>query len=198
MKLNALYFQNTDTLALSKDLLGKFLCSNINGKLTAGMIMETEAYLGADDHASHAFGSHRTKRTEVMYLEGGHLYVYLCYGIHTLLNIVSHQADEPHAILIRALKPEDGIETMLKRRHMIKPNSKLTSGPGALSQALGITTKLTGEPLGKTVWIEDRGIHISKQNIIASPRVGVAYAKEDALLPYRFRIKTRVMLKKRK
>lgn len=188
-KLKPHFFQNDDTLAIAKNLLGKFLVSNVDNKLTSGMIIETEAYLGEVDRASHAFEGRRSKRTEILYLEGGHLYVYLCYGIHALLNIVTQKENEPHGILIRALKPVDGIETMIERRHMNKLSPKLTSGPGSLTQALGVTTKLTGEPLGKTIWVEDRGIQINPDQIIASPRIGVAYAKEHALLPYRFRIR---------
>lgn len=188
MKLKPNYFQKSDTIALSRNLLGKYLVSSVGSVITSGMIVESEAYLGVCDRASHAFGNRRTKRTEVMYMPGGHWYVYLCYGIHSLLNIVTNAANEPHAILIRAIKPEEGIEIMLERRGMIKLTSKLTSGPGTVTQALGITTKLTGEKVDKTVWIEDRGIIIPSENILASPRVGIAYAKEHALLPYRFRL----------
>lgn len=187
-KLNPPFFQNDDTLSIAKSLLGKFLVSNVDNKLTSGMIIETEAYLGEIDRASHAFENRRSKRTEILYLGGGHLYVYLCYGIHALLNIVTQKEDEPHGVLIRAIQPVDGIETMLQRRHMNKQTPQLTSGPGSLTQALGVTTQLTGEPLGKTIWVEDRGIQINPDHIIASPRIGVAYAKEHALLPYRFRI----------
>lgn len=184
------FYQQSDVLQLSQQLLGKFLLTNINKQLTGGMIVETEAYRGPEDRASHAYGMRRTKRTEVMYWEGGHAYVYLCYGIHTLFNVITNRQDIPHAILIRALEPTDGIETMLKRRHKVKADRTLTSGPGALTQALGITLAQNGALLtGSTVWIEDRGITIPVNEIITSPRVGIAYAREDALLPWRFRIK---------
>lgn len=182
------YFQSDDTIGISQGLLGKFLVSKCKNQLTSGIIIETEAYLGKDDRACHAFGGRRTKRTEVMYLPGGHWYVYLCYGLHTLLNIVTHKKEEPHAILIRALHPCEGIKTMLKRRGKKKVDSHLTSGPGSVCKALGIETNLSGEPIGKKVWIEDRGIVIPKSQIIATPRIGVGYAKEHALLPYRFTI----------
>lgn len=188
-RLDDQYFQNPDTLLLSQSLLGKFLVSTIDDKMTSGMIVEVEAYLGAEDRASHAFGRRRTKRTEAMYLPGGHWYVYLCYGIHTLLNVVTHGEEEPHAILIRAIEPCEGIEYMLERRGLNKVEYRLTSGPGAVSAAMGITTKLTGEKIGKAVWIEDRGVQLESDQIVATPRVGVAYAKEDALLPYRYQIK---------
>lgn len=188
MKIKSPFFQNDDTISIAKKLLGKFLVSNVDNKLTSGVIIETEAYLGEIDRASHSFEGRRSKRTEILYLEGGHLYVYLCYGIHALLNIVTQKEGEPHGVLIRALKPIDGIDTMLKRRHLSKLSPQLTSGPGSLTQALGVTTKLSGEALGQTIWVEDRGIKINQNKIIASPRIGVAYAKEDALRPYRFRI----------
>lgn len=188
IKLPLSYFQSEDTLAIAQNLLGKFLVSNCGNQLTSGMIVETEAYLGAEDRACHAFGRRRTKRTEVMYLPGGHWYVYLCYGIHFLLNVVTHTIDEPHAILIRAIEPSEGIDVMLKRRHMQKVQYRLTSGPGSVCLALGITTNLTGEEIGKTVWIEDRGIVVPKSKVIATPRVGVSYALEHAHLPYRFQV----------
>lgn len=188
-KLPIEFFQNNDTLTISRNLLGKYLVSSIDNKITSGMIVETEGYLGLEDRASHAFSNKRSNRTEILYLPGGHLYVYLCYGIHSLVNIVTQTKDVPHGVLIRALEPCDGTEWMLQRRHMNKIEHKLTSGPGSLSQAMGITTKFSGEPLGKNVWVEDRGVKINVDQIIMSPRVGVGYAKEHALLPYRFQIK---------
>lgn len=187
-KLPASYFQTTDTLTLAKNLLGKFLVSSIDNVITSGMIIETEGYLGAIDRASHAFQDRKSNRTAPLYLPGGHWYVYLCYGLHHLINVVAHQKDIPEAVLIRALKPVDGINEMVKRRK-IETISRLTSGPGSLCQALGINRKLSGETIGETVWIEDRGVIIPDNQIITSPRIGVAYAKEDALLPYRFRLK---------
>lgn len=188
-KLSLRHFQKKETLELSKNLLGKFLVSNINNQLTSGVIVEVEAYLGKEDRACHAFGGRKSKRTEVMYLPGGHWYVYVCYGIHSLVNIVTHEKDEPHAILIRAIEPYDGIDYMLLRRKMEKVNRRLTSGPGSLAMAFGMTKNLTGEPLGNQAWIECRGVSIPERQMIACPRIGIAYAGEDALLPYRFYIK---------
>ncbi len=188
-KISKEYFQKYDTLTISRNLLGKYLVSFIDGKTTSGMIVETEAYLGLDDKASHAFSNRRSNRTEILYLPGGHLYVYLCYGIHSLVNIVTESKDVPHGVLIRALEPCEGLEWMLERRHMEKIEYKLTSGPGTLSKAMGITTKFSGEPLGISVWAEDRGVKISADQIVVSPRVGIDYAKEHALLPYRFQVK---------
>lgn len=184
------YYQHDDVLFLSRDLLGKFLVTNIQGQLTSGMIVETEAYRGPEDRASHAYGARRTKRTEVMFHEGGKCYVYLCYGIHAIFNVITNRADFPHGVMIRSLEPVDGIQTMLKRRKKTKIEKTLTLGPGALTQALGITTVHSGLPLsGPLIWIEDRQIKVSSEDIIASPRIGIDYAMEHALLPWRYRIK---------
>lgn len=154
------------------------------------MIVETEAYNGVIDKASHAYGGKRTKRTETMYHQGGVSYIYLCYGIHHLFNVVTNVRDVPHAILIRAIEPLEGIDIMMQRRKKTTLDTTLTSGPGSLSQALGITTEFNNIDLqGDEIWISDNHILVPDSEIIASPRVGVAYAKEDALLPYRFRIK---------
>ncbi len=184
------FYLNDDVVAISQALLGKFLVTRFGGQLTAGMIVETEAYRGAEDKASHAYNHRRTARTETMYQAGGIGYIYLCYGIHHLFNVVTAQAGTPHAVLIRAIEPVDGISTMIKRRNMKKAESRLTAGPGVLSQALGITTQINGCSLmGDMIWIEDRGIHFTQQQIIASPRVGIDYAQEHKLLPWRFRVK---------
>ena len=183
------YYRNPDVVFLSKDLLGKYLLTNFNGHLTGGMITETEAYHGPEDRASHAYGLRRTKRNEVMYHDGGICYVYLCYGIHSLFNVVTNVAENPHAILIRALKPKIGIDVMLKRRKKAKPDRTLATGPGALTQALGIDTSHNGLPLNKPpIWIEDRGIKVTSEKIITGPRVGVDYAGDHALYPWRFRV----------
>lgn len=188
-KLSLEYYKNRDVIYLSRDLLGKYLFTNIDNELTGGMIIETEAYRAPEDRASHAFGNRRTKRNEVMYQEGGTGYVYQCYGIHYLFNVVTNEAEVPHAILIRAIKPEVGLDVMLRRRNKSKIDKTLCGGPGTVSQALGIDKKHNGLKLnGSTIWIEDRGNVIPAEDIVASPRVGVDYAGEDALLPWRFRI----------
>lgn len=198
MKLEKDFYLSEDVVQIAKDLLGKYLCTMIEGKLTSGIITETEAYAGEIDKASHAFGNRRTNRTEIMFADGGVSYVYLCYGIHHLFNVVTNYKDTPHAVLIRAIKPVDGIETILKRRNILtKENvkdflskdkkNKIAGGPGTVSQALGIRTKHTGLDLtGNVIWIEDRGLKINKKDIIAGPRVGVDYAGEHAKWPYRF------------
>ena len=190
MKLPLSFYQREDVVQISKDLLGKslFTYSEKEG-LTGGIIVETEAYAGITDKASHAYGGRFTPRTQVMYEAGGVAYVYLIYGFHFLFNIVTHIQGIPHAILIRAVEPSEGINIMLERRKMAKLNPKLTSGPGVLSKALGINKELNGASLvGDNIWLEDRNINIQEDEIIASPRVNVAYANEDALLLWRFRI----------
>tara|TARA_Y100000590_G_scaffold464074_1_gene632535 strand:+ start:1402 stop:2010 length:609 start_codon:yes stop_codon:yes gene_type:complete len=189
MKLLQSYYCNTNTLQLSKKLLGKKLVTNIDNRLTSGIIVETEAYLGINDKASHAYNYKKTDRTKTMFKKGGIAYVYLCYGMHYLFNIVCNLQDIPHAILIRAIEPLDGIHTMEKRRNFIK-SFNLTNGPGKLSQALGITNKNNNQSLtGNNMWLEDIGYKIDDKNILSVPRIGVDYAGEDAKLPYRFYIK---------
>jgi len=184
------YYHSSDVVALSHDLIGKYLFTSIDGSITGGFIVETEAYNGVVDRASHAFGNRNTPRTGTMFKPGGIAYVYLCYGIHEMFNVVTSVEGLPHAILVRAIQPTDGIETMLQRRNMpaLKPN--ITSGPGSVAKALGITRKINAFSLqSDTIWIEDRGLMFPDQDIAAVPRVGVAYAGEDALLPYRFYVK---------
>lgn len=183
------FYIQEDVVSLAKQLLGKKIFTNFNNTLTGGIIVETESYKGKEDRASHAYNNRYTKRTEVMYEEGGIAYVYLCYGIHHLFNVVTYKKGEPHAILIRAIEPTVGIETMLKRRNKKNLTFSLTAGPGALTQALGITKEHNGLSLqSDLLWIEDNPTTILPKNILASSRVGVSYAKEDALFPWRFRI----------
>lgn len=178
-------------LSISRELLGKFLVTKIGGEtVTGGMIVETEAYHGPEDKASHAYNNRFTPRTSIMYEEGGVAYVYFCYGIHYLFNVVTNIKGVPHAVLVRALEPSDGIELMMKRRKKEQFTQLLAAGPGSVCQALGITKAQNGlSLLSDEIWIEDRGKLSMPDDIIASPRVGVAYAAEHAELPWRFRIK---------
>ena len=188
-KLPADFYQREDVLLISRELLGKVLCTNFHGKLTSGIIVETEAYAGVTDKASHAYGGRRTKRTETMYAKGGSAYVYLCYGIHHLFNIVTNKENIPHAVLIRAIQPRDGIEIMLQRRNKKNVDQSLTAGPGSLTRALGITVKDSGTFLmDNLIWLEDQNINYTNQDILSSPRVGVQYAGEDAQNPWRFQV----------
>ncbi len=181
------FYLHEDVVQVAKDLLGKVIVTKIDGITTSGIITETEAYAGITDKASHAYGGRRTNRTEIMYAQGGVAYVYLCYGIHHLFNVVTNMQDIPHAVLIRAVEPLKGIDTMLQRRKKEKLQPQLTAGPGAMSMALGIQTLHTGLSLSKgIITLHDEGVKV--ENIIATTRIGVDYAKEDALLPYRFYI----------
>jgi DNA-3-methyladenine glycosylase len=185
--LPASFYRRDDVVQVSRELLGKVLCTRANGAVTRAVITETEAYAGVGDKASHAYGGRRTRRTEPMYADGGIAYVYLCYGIHHLFNVVSAVAGTPHAILVRAGRPLEGVALMKRRRGKAATARTLMAGPGTVSQALGITTKLTGSSLqGGRIWIEDHGIKVDAGRIIAGPRVGVDYAAEDAARPYRF------------
>ena len=187
MKITIDYFRQQDVLFLAKDLLGKTIFTNIEGQISGGIIVETEAYKGITDKASHAYGGKRTKRNEVMYAEGGVIYVYLCYGMHHLLNIVTGSENIPDAILIRSILATHGEELMLKRRSKTRMTPDITCGPGNVSKALGIETKENGISLsGNKIWLEDRGIVIPETRIEATPRIGIGYAQEDAFLPYRF------------
>ena len=193
------YYQTSDTLALSCDLLGKFLFTNHQGQITGGMIVETEAYCAPHDKASHAHLMRRTKRSEIMFHAGGCAYVYLCYGIYSLFNIITNQINVPHAILVRAIDPLTGLETMLKRRGKQKLEPSLTAGPGVMSIALGIDRSLNGALLtSEQIWLEDHKVGFTKSSIIASPRVGIDYAGADAKLPWRFRVKNNPFTSKAK
>jgi DNA-3-methyladenine glycosylase len=190
-KLSLSFYQQPDVLDISRQLLGKYLFTCFDNALTGGMIIETEAYRAPEDRASHAYKMRRTKRNEIMYHVGGVCYVYLCYGIYSLLNVVTNQENIPHAILIRALEPIIGIEIMRVRRHKQKKDCNLTKGPGTLTQALGINLSHNGLSLmGPQIWIEDRGVLVREEDIMTLPRVGIDYAGEDALLPWRFLLKT--------
>lgn len=189
-KLPFSFYQLQDVNELAVRLLGKQLYTFIDGELTGGTIVETEAYNGIEDKASHAYGGRFTDRTKIMYEDGGASYVYLCYGIHHLFNVVTAPKGTPHAVLIRGLEPITGINVMLRRRNMpaVKPN--ITAGPGALSKAMGIDKKLNAKDLcGEEIWIEDQGVIINSKDIVAAPRVGVDYAGDHALLPWRYYIK---------
>ncbi len=189
-KLPKNFYQRKDVVKIARELLGKILVTNFDNILTAGRIVETEAYNGAIDKASHAFGNRRTNRTEVMFGEGGLSYVYLCYGIHHLFNVVTNALDTPHAVLIRAVEPLVGIEDMLIRTGKKKLDSTLTRGPGNVSKALGIYTRHTALSLSSNeLFIADDGFKFKGAQIVATPRIGVDYAGADALLPYRFIVK---------
>lgn len=188
-KLPKSFYLREDVVAVSRDLLGKVLCTEIDGQRTSAVITETEAYAGITDRASHAYNDRRTPRTEPIYAPGGTAYVYLCYGIHHLFNVVTNVSGVPHAVLVRAGEPHSGLPAMLQRRGKSHADRSLLSGPGSLARALGITTALTGSSLlTGPIRIEDHGLRIEEASISTGPRVGIDYAGEDAGRPYRFRL----------
>lgn len=189
-RLSLDFYRQEDVVGLAQQLLGKTLYTNVNGQLVGGIITETEAYDGVADKACHAYGGRRTPRTATLYEAGGITYVYLCYGIHHLLNVVSGAENDPQAVLIRAVEPILGIDTMLERRKMTSLLPRTTAGPGALSQAFAIDRTLNAQSLlGNDIWIEDTKLVIPNHQIVATPRIGVAYAQEHALWPFRFYIR---------
>jgi DNA-3-methyladenine glycosylase len=195
LKLDESFYQHTDVTRVAKDLLGKVLHTRIGRRTTSGIIVETEAYSHVEK-GCHAYLNRKTKRNEVMFNAGGYAYVYLCYGIHNLFNVVTGSPGTGNAVLIRALEPVDGLALMQKR---MGANSlrRITSGPGKLTKALGIDRSFNGKHLtGSDIWIGDEGPKVKRQQVIASPRIGIDYAGKDADLPWRFTIVGNVWVSK--
>ncbi len=191
-RLDKSFYLDSDVTGMARRLLGKYLVTRINGLVSSGMIVETEAYRGPDDKACHAYQNKKTPRTKPMFEAGGIAYVYLCYGIHHLFNVVSGPEGMAHAVLIRAIAPADNVELMLQRRKHKRVSPKLSAGPGVLSSALGITTALNGQSLtspDSPIWLEDRGHFLPEADIISTTRIGVAYAGDCAFREWRFFIK---------
>jgi len=189
MKLPESFYQRSDVVKIARELLGKALFTRVNGMVTAGIIVETEAY-SWKERGCHAYGGKKTDRNAIMFDSGGHAYVYLCYGIHHLFNVVTNKAGLADAVLIRALEPVEGLAEMHRRRAAVKHDVQLTSGPGKLTRAMGIDRKWNGKfLLDNEVWIEDHGRKFSSRSIEASPRIGIDYAGDDAKLPWRFTIR---------
>lgn len=187
--LNESFYARDEVVTVAKELLGKVLVTNVNGVISAGKIVETEAYSYLEK-ACHAYMNRNTHRTRVLFERGGTAYVYLCYGIHKLFNVVTNGEGVAEAVLVRGVEPLENITVMQQRRALKKPGYQLTSGPGKLTQALGIGMEHNREwLLERRLWIEDHGYKVPDTAIGESPRIGVAYAKEDALLPWRFFIK---------
>ncbi|MGZ8561773.1 MAG: DNA-3-methyladenine glycosylase [Flavisolibacter sp.] len=183
------FYQRPDVLSIARELIGKVLVTNWENRKTSGRIVETEAYAGDIDRASHAFKG-LTPRTEVMFGEGGRAYVYLCYGIHQMFNIVTNVKGIPHAILIRAVEPMEGIDIMLERTGKKKLDYTLTRGPGNVGKAFGFHTSQCHTLLtDKKLFIADDALVVPAENIISSPRIGVGYAGEHAAWHYRFYLK---------
>ena len=190
-RLRRQFFLRPDVTAISRDLLGMYVFSRMPGaEVTGGRIVETEAYAGVGDRANHAYGNRRTARTEVMFGPGGVAYVYLCYGLHAMLNVVTNRDGIPDAILIRAIEPTHGLATMVRRRGRTAATPGLTAGPGNVARALGVGTCHNGLDLaGKMIWLEDRHRPVAPADIVAGPRVGVEYAGPDAKRAWRFRVR---------
>ncbi len=190
MVLKAAFYQQPDVLEIARELLGKYVFTQLDGQLTGGRIVETEAYRHFGDASLALHLQRKAVQARGLHLPGGHAYLYAVYGRHTLLNLTTNTADRPDAVLIRAIEPTDGIEVMLQRRGLTAVARNLTAGPGLLTQALGLSPALTGLGLqGPPLWLEDRGESVFAQQVKASPRVGLAYAGPEASqLPWRFRI----------
>lgn len=190
-KLPIKFYESTDVLQVAKDLLGKIVVTQIDGKKTSGRIVETEAYVAFTDKASHAYNARRTTRNEHMYAAAGTAYVYICYGMHQMLNVVTNKKEIPDAVLIRAIEPMEGISVMLARTGKTKLDNKLTKGPGNVAKALGIFKLHSGLHLrGNQIFLaEDKESILMQEHIAASKRIGVDSAGADALLPYRFYLK---------
>lgn len=194
-KLTIDFYKRENAVLIARQLIGKIICTNINGSLTTGRIVETEAYMGINDKASHAYGGKRTRRNEHIYAAPATSYVYICYGIHHLFNVVTNETEIPHAILIRAVDPIDGIEEMLIRTGKKTMDNTLTRGPGNVAKAMGINKLHSGfNLLGDTIYILEDDFKIEDKLILSSKRIGVDYAAEDAELPYRFYIKGNVFV----
>src|SRR5687767_4830336 len=189
-KLSLDFYKRKDVVAIAKELLGKVIVTNFDGVTTSGRIVETEAYVAHIDKASHAFGGKRTSRNEHMYAPAGTAYVYICYGMHQMFNIVTNEKDVPDAVLIRAVEPIEGIDTMLKRTGKKQLDFTLTRGPGNVGKALGIFKRHSGIHLmDEHIYLIDDKFKLDNGQIGSSPRIGVDSAGADALLPYRFYVK---------
>ncbi len=189
MKLSRDFYTQKNVTAIAKDLLGKVIVCKAEAKLSSGIIVETEAY-SFKERGCHAYNNKRTARNEIMFGDGGFAYVYLCYGIHHLFNVVTNRSGCAEAVLVRAIEPLQGIEGMLSRRGMSKVKHSLSSGPGKLTQALGIDIAYNAlDLLGNKLWIEDSGINYTRKQIQSSERIGIDYAGSDARLKWRFTVK---------
>jgi len=188
-KLPPAFYEQEDVVQIARALLGKVLYTNWNDGPAKGRIVETEAYAGLQDKASHAYRGN-TPRTQVLFETTGTAYVYLCYGLHQMFNIATNTKGIPHAVLIRAVAPLEGIELMLQRTGKKMADASLTRGPGNVGKAFGFHRSQSGWSLqSNALYIADDGYEVPDEAIGISPRIGVDYAGADALLPYRFYIK---------
>lgn len=189
-KLPLSFYNRKDVVKIARELLGKIIVTNFSGKITSGKIVETEAYVGIIDKASHSFSGKRTIRNEHMYSAAGTAYIYICYGMHQMLNIVTNEKEIPDAVLIRAIEPVEGIEMMMERTGKKRSDKTITRGPGNVAKALGISKHHSGLfLLDEEIYLLDNEEKIAEENIGISKRIGVESAGADSLLPYRFYIR---------
>ena len=189
-KLPLSFYDRKDVLAIAREMLGKVVYSNIDGEITSGRIVETEGYIGTIDKASHAFAGRRTSKNEHMYHGAATAYIYVCYGVHQMLNIVTNEKDIPDAVLIRAIEPIAGLDIMAQRTGKSETDRAITRGPGNVGKALGIHKRNSGILLlDDIIYLMDDDFSFREDAIGVSHRVGVESAGEDALLPYRFYVK---------
>lgn len=189
-RLSQSFYDNKDVVSIARELIGKIVVTNFDGRITSGRIVETEAYIALVDKASHSFGGKRTSRNEHMYAAAGTTYVYICYGMHQMFNIVTNEKEIPDAVLIRAVEPLLGIDIMLQRTNKLKADFTLTKGPGNVGKALGIFKRHSGlHLLGDDIYILDDEIIFNENEIGISKRIGVESAGQDGLLPYRFYVR---------
>lgn len=189
-KLTIDFYNRTDVIQVAKELLGKIIITNIDGHKTSARIVETEAYIAITDRASHSYNGKRTERNEHMYGPAGNSYVYICYGMHHLFNVVTNNPGTPDAVLIRAAMPLSGIEIMLQRTNKLKADYTLTKGPGNMAKALGISKQHSGVNLqGTKIFLADDNFIVTPKDLGISKRIGVDGAGEAAIYPFRFYIK---------
>ncbi len=174
---------------VAKDILGMKLVHETPEGITIGRIVETEAYLGEEDPASHAFEGKRTERTDILYKEGGKAYVYLIYGMYRCFNVVTEEKGMPQSVFIRALEPVGGLDLMKKRRGMEKNELELTNGPGKLSTAMGISLNHSGADLCKSGLLLSSYESKEDLEIVSDERINVDYAEEARNWPLRFYLK---------
>ena len=186
-------FFKRDTVEVAKSLIGEKIIRNISGNFFCAKIVETEAYLGLEDRACHSYGGRITDRNKTLYLPGGHIYVYLIYGMYDLLNIVTRDEEHPEAVLIRGVEPLENLDGISKNRFgkayeelSTYQRKNLSNGPGKLSMAIGINRSLNGKVLSKDYLYIGEGEEVPEKDLVITKRIGIDYAGEDADLPLRF------------